>query len=67
MKTTIQDGQAWRLSVDITQTPYGADLQFISFAPTARTPKEHIQLRLLLTHAELSTLQGAIEQALEKA
>jgi hypothetical protein len=61
MKTTIQDGPAYRLSVDITETPYGVDLKFISFVPGARTPSEHTQLRLLLTHAELYTLQGAIE------
>lgn len=66
MKTTIQDGPAYRLSVDLTETAYGVYVHFISFVPTARTPTEHTQLQLLLSHDELATLQGAIEKVLRK-
>lgn len=66
MKTTVQDGPAYRLSVDLTETAYGVYVHFISLVPTARTPAEHTQLRLLLSRAELATLQGAIEKVLKK-
>lgn len=66
MKTTLHNGPAYRLSVDLTETPHGVDVRFISFVPTARTPHEHTRMRLLLSHAELATLQGAIEKVINK-
>ncbi len=67
MRALIQDSPAYQLSVDITSTPLGHSLRFISFVPTARRPEEQVKFQGNFSAQELTTLGAAVEQVLAAA
>jgi hypothetical protein len=66
-RQTIQQTEAWRLDVELTETQWGATVRFISLVPTARRPHEQVKLQLNLSHAELETLQKFLSEAVASA
>lgn len=67
MNSLIQDTPTYRLSVDISPTPLGHSLRFISFVPTANRPEEQTKFQGNFTVQELEALHTALGAALKAA
>ena len=65
--TTIHQGTAYELSLEVHTTRLGHHLRFVSFVPTARNPQPMEQFQAHLSRAELRVLRGAIDAALRES
>jgi hypothetical protein len=65
--TTIHQGLAYELSLEIRTTRWGHHLRFVSFVPTARNPQPMEQFQAHLSSAELRVLREAIDAALRES
>jgi hypothetical protein len=68
MATTVfHRGPAYELSLSVRRVDLGHCLEFSSFVPTARQPRQQVRLQTVLSVAELAELQRAIWLALQAA
>ena len=62
--TTIHQGPAYELSLEVQTTRWGHHLRFVSFVPTARNPQPMERFQAHLSSAELLALREAIDAAI---
>ena len=65
--TTIHQGPAYQLSLEVNTTQWGHHLRFVSFVPTARNPQPMERFQAHLSRAELRVLREAIDAALRES
>ena len=64
--TTIHQGPAYELSLEVHTTRWGHHLRFVSFVPTARNPQPMERFQAHLSSAELRVLREAIDDVLRE-
>ena len=65
--TTIHQGPAYELSLEVNTTHWGHHLRFVSFVPTARNPQPMERFQAHLSSEELRVLREAIDAALRES
>jgi hypothetical protein len=64
--TTIHQGPAYQLSLEVHTTLQGHHLRFVSISPTAPNPRQLERFQDHLSSAGLRALRGAIEIAIQR-
>jgi hypothetical protein len=64
--TTIHQGPAYELSLEVQRTRWGHHLRFVSFVPTARNPQPMERFQAHLSSGELRALRDAIDDVLRE-
>ena len=65
MHSVFHTSPAYELSAQVQHTPFGSQLSFISFVPTANRPEAQVKFQACLSKPELQSLRDCLDQALK--